>query len=191
MQPITPMDCTPEHQPKLQPFDGSLITEPPVRAIIGGKKKIEEPTEIPIDKNYKPLFIKKVGTVVKIVEGKSLVQGGYGVINNGTILYSQDKEFLGQVDDIFGQITDPFYIFDGTTDIGQDVYVEDVQKNFVNVDEVSRKGTDREEGDGEPPEFSDDEEEREWKAKNKLLRQEQAKSKSTVEMPMMEDNYFD
>ncbi|KAL7714942.1 hypothetical protein QTN25_007664 [Entamoeba marina] len=116
-----------------------------------------------------------IGIVSKNVENKSIIQGGNEVIDFGTQLFCNGN-LVGVVNDVFGQITSPYYVIDGIIPIGSEICVEDKRDIFVDINKVNTYGTDASGvNDMELPEdereFSDDEEERIFKRKKKMKKE--------------------
>ena len=121
---------------------------------------------------------KKLGFVVNQVEGKAIIQGGGDIVDNGTVLYDKENKEIGIIEDVFGQITAPFYVISTAIPVGEDVFVLVKTNTFVDVNSISRYGSDAtgvddvELGEDERSDFSDDEQERLWKQKRKMQRRE-------------------
>ena len=121
---------------------------------------------------------KKLGFVINHVEGKTIIQGGGDIVENGTMLYDKENKELSVVEDVFGQITDPFYVISSIVPLGEDVFVMVKSNTFVDVNTISRYGSDAtgvddiEIDENDRSDFSDDEQERLWKQKRKMQRRE-------------------
>ena len=125
------------------------------------ENKMEEvPNKTPTNRESKI-----IGRVIRKAEDKCIIQGNEEIIDVGTELY-HNGEKVGEVVDIFGQITQPFYVVAANLEVN-DVVCIMVEKDWkgIDVNTISRYGTDASGmNDMELPEdereFSDDEEER-------------------------------
>jgi H/ACA ribonucleoprotein complex non-core subunit NAF1 len=135
------------------------------------------------------MTITYLGNVEAAVEGMALIKGAtpgeYQVLEGGSVLCTEDRVVIGAVADTFGRVQEPLYsvAFTNAKEIealgltyGTKIYYVDSHSTFVFTQPLrSMKGTDAsnihdEEVNEDEAEFSDDEQEAEYKRQKKLAK---------------------
>ena len=145
-------------------------------------------------------YLKEVGGIFSIADGNILIQGvnNNEIINLNTCVFSKNKECVGFICDIIGNIDEPYYLLKVFKDvkevlnINDSIYFDVNTGCLLNKEAILRQniqGTDAsnvfdEEIGNEKQEFSDDEKEQEHKQNLK----KQKKGKTTV-FPNNNKNY--
>ncbi|ELP93257.1 hypothetical protein EIN_056320 [Entamoeba invadens IP1] len=156
---------------------------PPAQVSTATKTKKEDTTVV--DTPTQNTTSERLGVVVNYSEGNTIVKGGDDIVDINTPLFNKEGQQIGVVADIFGQVVAPLYAVKEPIPIGTEVYVQKVQTHFIDVNTISRKGTD---GDDDDPEFSDDEEEKNFRAKQKKQNNCAKKDMKCIKMDLEHTN---